>query len=294
VADRRHQAEASPRRLITTADTEEFSMAIPAPIDRQHPGCFMFLLDQSQSMQDPIPGASGSQKAQVLADLINDLLLTVVSRCIKEKDEPPRYYYDIGIIGYGAQVQPLLGGPLGGRTLASVEEIANNVVRTVEGNEGLRPIWFEAASSGRTPMCAALDMAGKTVAAWIHSHPDSFPPIVINISDGRSTDGDPAIWGERLRTLATSNGKLLFFNICISSFGGAPVSFPSSDVDLRDEDGRVLFRLSSELPEFMRRKATELGYSVQPGARGFVYNADMDAVVNALNVGTSTDQMEDL
>jgi len=265
-----------------------------ARIDRKHPGCFVFLLDQSQSMKDPIPGASGSQKAQVLADLINDLLLTVVSRCIKERDEPPRHYYDIGIIGYGSDVKPLLGGALTGRTLASVEEIAKAVVRTVDGSEGRRPVWFDPTSSGRTPMCAALDVAGRTVAGWIHSHPDSFPPIVINISDGRSTDGDPAIWAERLRSLATRNGRLLFFNICISSTGGSPVSFPSADADLPDEYGRMLFQMSSELPEFMCRRASELGYSVTPGARGFVYNADMQAVVRALDVGTSTDQMEDL
>lgn len=262
-------------------------------IDRRHPGCFMFLLDQSLSMKDPIPGAAGSQKAQILADLINDLLLTVVSRCIKERDEPPRHYYDIGIIGYGAEVRPLLEGALTGRTLASVEEIAKAAVPMTEGSNG-RPVWFQATSSGRTPMCAALDMAGRTVAGWIHSHVDSFPPIIINISDGRATDGDPAVWGERLRTLATTCGNLLFFNICISSHGGSPVSFPSSDADLPDEYGRVLFRMSSELPEFMRRRATELGYPVQPGARGFVYNADMQAVVRALDVGTSTDQMEDL
>jgi hypothetical protein len=263
-------------------------------IDRKHPGCFMFLLDQSESMKDPIPGANGSQKAQVLADLVNDLLLTVVSRCIKERDEPPRHYYDIGIIGYGADVKPLLGGPLAGRTLASVEEIANAVIRTVDGTDGRRPVWFDPTSSGRTPMCAALDMTGRTVAGWIQAHPDSFPPIVINITDGRSTDGDPAIWSERLRGLATQNGKLLFFNICISSTGGPAVSFPSSDADLPDEYGRALFRMSSELPEFMCRRAAELGYTAKRGARGFVYNADMQAVVRALDVGTSTDQMEDL
>ena len=55
----------------------------------------------------------------------------------------------------------------------------------------------------------------------------------------------------------------------------------------------MLYRMSSELPDFMCRRATELGYRVQAGARGFVYNADMQAVVRALDVGTSADQMED-
>jgi hypothetical protein len=253
----------------------------------------MFLLDQSSSMNEPIPGSNGAQKAQVLADLINDLLLTVVSRCIKERDEPPRHYYDIGIIGYGAEVRPLLGGSLTGRALASVEEIAKAATPTEE-DDGARPVWFSATGAGRTPMCAALDMAGRTVAGWIQAHPDSFPPIVINISDGQSTDGDPSVWGERLRRLSTTSGNLLFFNICISSSGGTAVSFPSSEVGLSDAYGRGLFRISSELPDFMCRRATELGYPVQRGARGFVYNADMQAVVRALDVGTSTDQMEDL
>lgn len=262
-------------------------------IDRKHPGCFMFLLDQSFSMRDPIPGADGAQKAQVLADLVNDLLLTIVSRCIKERDEPPRHYYDIGIIGYGAEVRPLLGGQLEGRTLASVEEIAKAPISSAD-NDGGGAVWFEPTSAGRTPMCAALDMAGRTVAGWIHAHPDSFSPIVINISDGRSTDGDPTIWGERLRALSTNAGNLLFFNICVSSKGGSALSFPASEADLLDEYGRVLFQISSVLPDFMCRRAAELGYNVEPGAKGFVYNADMQAVIRALDVGTSTDQMEDL
>ena len=261
-------------------------------IDRRHPGCFVFLLDQSASMGEPIPGASGAAKAQVLADLINDLLLTVVSRCIKERNEPPRHYYDIGIIGYGEDVRPLLGGSLTGRTLASVAEVAKAVVRVADSTDG-RPVWFDSRSAGRTPMCEALDMAGRTLAGWIHSHPDSFPPIVINISDGMSTDGDPTVWGQRLRDLSTRSGNLLFFNICLSSAGGSATSFPATHVGLPDQYGQALFQISSELPDFMQRRATELGYTVKPGARGFVYNADIQAVVRALDVGTSTDTMED-
>ena len=261
-------------------------------IDRRHPGCFIFLLDQSESMKDPISGANGTAKSRVLADLINDLLLTVVSRCIKERDEPPRHYYDIGIIGYGQEVRPLLGGSLAGRTLASVAEVAQAVIRVADSAEG-RPIWFDPNSSGRTPMCEALNLAGRTLAGWIRAHPDSFPPIVINISDGMSTDGDPTVWGQRLRELATRSGNLLFFNICLSSVGGNAVSFPSSPTGLPDQYGQALFQISSELPDFMSRRATELGYEVQPGARGFVYNADIQAVIRALDVGTSTDAMED-
>jgi hypothetical protein len=261
-------------------------------IDRRHPGCFIFLLDQSASMGEPIPGANGAAKAQVLADLINDLLLTVVSRCIKERGEPPFHYYDIGIIGYGEDVRPLLGGPLAGRTLASVAEVAKAVVRVADSVDG-RPVWFDPSNSGRTPMCEALDMAGRTLAGWIHAHPDSFPPIVINISDGMSTDGDPTVWGQRLRELATQQGNLLFFNICLSSLGGDALSFPADKTELKDQYGQALFQISSELPDFMCRRATELGYAMKPGARGFVYNADIQAVVRALDVGTSTETMED-
>src|SRR3984957_15123887 len=42
-----------------------------AEISRQNPGCLLFLVDQSGSMEEPIAGGTGEKKKQVVADAIN-------------------------------------------------------------------------------------------------------------------------------------------------------------------------------------------------------------------------------
>src|SRR5437867_3467615 len=67
-------------------------------IDRRNPGCFFFLLDQSNSMMDGIRG-SAMPKAQALANVINRLFNGLIIDCDKGEDKI-RHYFDIGLIGY--------------------------------------------------------------------------------------------------------------------------------------------------------------------------------------------------
>jgi hypothetical protein len=48
--------------------------------------------------------------------------------------------------------------------------------------------------------------------------------------------------------------------------------------------------MSSHLPPYMASLATGMGMSMNEGAKGFVYNADMSAVVRFLQIGTATSQ----
>ena len=53
---------------------------------------------------------------------------------------------------------------------------------------------------------------------WAKAFPDSFPPIVINITDGMVTDSpydgaDLGMWAKRLTTIGTGDGQALLFNI---------------------------------------------------------------------------------
>ena len=41
-------------------------------------------------------------------------------------------------------------------------------------------------------MCQAFARAHSILRGWLGQHAASFPPIVINITDGEATDGDPA------------------------------------------------------------------------------------------------------
>lgn len=178
-------------------------MSYEAEISRANPSCFLFLLDQSGSMADSFPGESGSSKADQLATIINRWLTDLVIKC--SKDEGVRHYFDVGVIGYGRQVGPALSGPLAGKLFVSVTELAESPARVEDrtqkvsdGAGGLVeqsikfPVWIDAKADHGTPMCQAMDLAGESLSGWIRTHADAFPPVVINITDGESTDGDPS------------------------------------------------------------------------------------------------------
>jgi len=268
-------------------------MTYQRPIDRRLPGCLIFLLDQSGSMAEPIGGQPSTSKAEALADIINDLLHSIIRRCVKDPEGPPRHYYDLGIIGYGDVAKSAFGGALSDRQLASVAEIADATLRVDEHDGVLAPVWFNPVAEHRTAMCAAFDLAGQIASGWIATHQDSFPPIVLNVSDGKATDGNPAEWAQRLRGLRTADGELLLFNINLSSGARKPIAFPANAKDLPDDYSRQMFALSSPLPDFMRKHARERGMPADEGALGFVCNADISTVIQALTVGTTLEQISE-
>ncbi len=276
----------------------EIFVPYSAEISRSNPSCLLFLIDRSGSMEDPFgAGEVGRSKADGVADAINRLLQNLVIKCAKS--EGVRDYYQVGVIGYGSQVGPAFGGELTGRTLVPVSELAERPQRIEErsrkmddGAGGLVeqtvrfPIWFDAVAQGGTPMCEALNLAEQTLSGWMTEHPSSFPPIVINITDGESTDGNPTVAAQRVRALTGSDGSPLLFNLHLSSERAAPVEFPDNDAQLPDRYSRLLFALSSELPPHIQQAAAQEGYRIGENPRGFVFNADMVSVIRFLDIGT--------
>ncbi len=273
-------------------------MAYTAEISRTNPSCFLFLIDQSGSMDDPFAaGELQRKKADGVADAINRLLQNLVIKCAKS--EGVRDYYHAGVLGYGSSVGPAFAGSLAGKELTSISEIAENPARVEErtkkvddGAGGIIdqtvkfPIWFDAVARGGTPMCEALRRAQSILSTWVTEHPDCFPPIVINITDGESTDGDPTPVAEAVRHVASSDGETLLFNVHLSSHSASPIEFPDNEAGLPDKYAELLFRTSSILPSYMQNVARQEGYSVSDGSRGFVFNADMVSVIRFLDIGT--------
>ena len=276
-------------------------MPYSAEISRANPACFLFLIDQSESMKHAIGGGDvPMQKAEAVADAVNRLLSELSIKCAKE--DGVRDYFHVGVIGYGANVGPIFDGKLAGRELVPLSEVAAQPARIEErersassrgGRGGTAtkqavkvPTWFSPVAYGDTPMCGALNRARSVLAAWLAEHPGSFPPIVLNITDGESTDGDPSGAAEALRNLTSTDGHVLLFNLHLSSDHSEPVVFPVIESTLPDDYARLLFRLSSPLPEDMRTAANRHDLSLPEGARGFAFNADISAVVRFLDVGT--------
>ena len=148
------------------------------------------------------------------------------------------------------------------------------------------PVWFEPVANGGTPMCQALGQAKSLVENWVSQHPDCFPPIVIHITDGESTDGDPASAADEIRRVRSSDGEVLLFNVHCSSQTAQPIVFASSEVGLPDQYAQRLFRMSSPLTARMMSLAHGEGIATTEGARGFVFNAGLVEVIKALDIGT--------
>lgn len=273
-------------------------MPYAAEISRANPSCFIFLVDQSGSMGDPFAGGgNGRSKAQELADTLNRLLQTLVTRCAK--GEEVRDYFDVGIFGYGHLIGPVLDGPLAGRGLVKISEIAFNPARletrmkkVSDGAGGLVeqtfqfPVWVHPAHTGGTPMCEALRRVASTLSNWVTTHSSSYPPTVIHVTDGESSDGAPTAIASEIQALATDDGPVCLFNLHLSSTSATPVTFPGSDLDLPDQFARLLFDMSSPLPDRLRQEAISEGYPAQEGSRGFAFNADLVDAIRFIDIGT--------
>jgi hypothetical protein len=272
-------------------------------ISRQRKACFLFLLDQSYSMEEPL-GGSPLRKCDQLCKAINAWLQNMV---IEASRPEVRDYMDIGVIGYRTDedanpiIEPaLLGDNLSGRELVTIVDIYENPFRMetvtqqitdeetgeIFDSEAEMPIWVDPKAEGGTPMCGVLYKAYEILDKWTTDHRQSFPPIVINISDGESQDGDPTPYAESLMSLDTDDGNVLLFNCHLSMTAADPFMFPSSDEVLPDDLARVLFKMSSVFPGEIYERALTQGFELQPNARGMAFNVDMVRLIKFLDMGT--------
>lgn len=279
-------------------------------IDRSNPGCIVFLVDLSNSMLD---GIAGTQRAKMdtVSTAINRFFQELITSCEKG-EEKPRGYFDVGLIGYTtdangvASVRSLFQLALAGRDLVSIGDLFDHPLEIEQrrkkefvddGAGGLTeverqiafPVWFRSPAPTEmfgTPMCAALGYCKQVLQGWIDAHPNSFPPMVINLTDGESTDGVPVPAAEDLKSLATADGNVLLFNCHLSGRDAQPVFLPPTESLLPDEYARDLFGMSSPLPDKLRHMAEVKGISAPLGCRAMAFNADAVSLLKLLNVGT--------
>ena len=285
--------------------------------NRQKRGLLVFLLDQSISMNDPVT-MQGSQLtlAQMASSVLNSILVAVIDNGPLDTSTGRRKNYcDIIIFGYGENVKPLLNAAEDPVPLPDLAEkpLGKHIVRQAKydsrkGNyvtvDAEQPYWIKPrADSPRTDMALAVSKAHQVVQKWLKDDSRrraSFPPVVINITDGRHNGtGDPVQEARKLRQLSTDDGAVLLFNCHITRSNTQALSFPSDRTQIRslkflppeekqqEEGANQLFDMSSEIPATMANRAQQLsGTTLSPGARGFIYNASGEALIRFLSWGT--------
>ena len=248
-------------------------------------------------MLEAFGGNPDKSKAQGVADAINRLLQNLTLKCAKS--DGIRDYFHVGVIGYGGRAAPAFSGKLAGRGLVPMSAIADNPVRVEErirkvddGAGGILerkfkfPIWFEPLAQGKTPMCQGLKLAQGLLKEFLGRFPRCYPPLVINLTDGAATDGKPEPLAETIRGQTSADGNVLLFNTHLSDKTMRPIEFPDREEGLPDEYARSLFRMSSVLPAKLQQSAKAEGFVVSPQSRGFVFNADLVAIIRFMDIGT--------
>lgn len=277
-------------------------MAYTAEISLSNPTAFLFLVDQSASMEDEM--VSGTSKAQYVADVLNRTLFELIIRCARA--DGVRDYFDVGVIAYGgANAYNGFQGALSTNILNPISAVESSPIRIDErqqkvsdGAGGLVEesikfeVWFDPRSSGGTPMCQAIMKAAEALATWCDSHMSSYPPTVLHITDGKSTDGDPEELATQLKQIGTDEGAVLMFNLHVSTSGVDSIKFPVLDSGLDNAYANLLFRMSSVLPDHMVTYAQNREFRVNEGSRGFIFNGGAEDIVYFLEIGTR--QAQDL
>ncbi|MBI4551676.1 MAG: VWA domain-containing protein [Candidatus Latescibacteria bacterium] len=282
-------------------------------ISRNKPSCIAFLIDQSGSMAEGFGERRGRDlvrepnptKAQGASDALNRCLANIVMRCTK--DEGVRDYFEVGVWGYGATVGVELAGATEGRELIPVSElyeisrIEDRIRQVPDGSGGLIsetikfPVWVDVKADGNTPMCEALEKVRGVIDRWIARHRDSYPPTIINITDGASSDGDPRKVAWQMMELTNNNGsQALVFNIHVSGNSDAPpILYPPTSDGLQSY-AKQLFEMSSTLPNKLVVEASMGGLPVGQGSHGFVFNGGLTDLIRFLDIGTRVTTMTDL
>jgi hypothetical protein len=258
--------------------------AYRAAISRANPTLILFLLDQSGSMEHQF--AEGRSRAEYLAMVVDQAIEELSVRC--NKADGIRDYFYIAALGYGNdEIRTIIGTE--DTPWVPISVLARSPREIYRDPEGIpHPRWLLPQMQGSTPMRAAMEKACYVVADWCEAHPTSYPPTVINITDGDPTDGSPEEAAEILRKLHTDDGEALLFNLHVGEPGDGSkknVVFPGTSDGL-GEYGKLLYRMSSPFPPHLRDAATAEGFSISPTARFFAYGAEAKLATRFLNLGT--------
>lgn len=271
-------------------------------ITRRHRTAFVVMLDQSASMQGRVRfGRMMMTKAEAVAFTANALVTELVDR--SRRTDGVRNYYDVAIVGYGGDGVEILTTD----GFRSIEELARHAPRMKSvAFEELLPDgtaamvehsceqWIEAKAEGTTPMYEAMLRVRDMLAEWCAKpeNRESFPPIVINITDGEASDcSDSELLDicSQLRAVATDDGQVLLLNIHITSSDTLPsIIFPMADELLSaSRHARTLAECSSIMPEAFSDAIHSLkGMGAVPPYYGMGYNATIVELLSIINIGS--------
>lgn len=236
-------------------------------VNRKNPTLIQMILDDSGSMQTPMPGG-GKPRYQWVETYAGTILTELLARSTELGGNAPviRPRYFIDVIKYGTDVHHWSNAEL---------DIGAAATRfdSEKGSFGL------GAKLEGTDAAKAFQSAYDRLQIMINKpeYRDSFPPMVFHLTDGESQTDASAI-AQKMSVLSTSDGNLLVVNGFIGtqtnlSYNG-PADFPGYVTEAEvgpNEDNLRLFRMSSVMPDTIRQNLINDGIfpNIRVGARLF-------------------------
>lgn len=272
-------------------------------ITRQHRTAFILALDRSGSMQESVRfGKKVMSKAEAVSIIANALITELIDRC--RRTDSLRNYYDVAVVGYSNDnIEMLLGrdGMLSiddlsrisprRRTLSDEEQLSeqNSAIFQHSLDE-----WFTPHAEGNTPMYEAMLRVRDLAKEWCEKSENrqSFPPVVINITDGEASDCDDNELRdicEQIKRIATDDGNVLLINIHISTDSTLPaIIFPmAEELTGAGRYSRLLAECSSIMPSAFDSAICEMkGRGATPPFFGMGYNASIIELLSMVNIGS--------
>lgn len=282
--------------------------AYTAQITRNTPTAFIFLIDQSVSMQK-YTTLYGEEMpmAEAVARIVNHQLNELVLRCVKGSET--RDYYDIAIIGYGENAYSGWKGELEGREFVKPSELKEHPYKKIttkketRTRKGVKVVeieevqWIEAeATQGWTRVHHAFEKAKGLLDEWMEKHHDKdcYPPTIINITDGEfngATKEYVLQQANELKSMFTNDGNVILFNIHISANKAVCVTCPASKDEVSFSSlATTMYEMSSLLPMRYSDRIADLRGDGTPNNRytAMSINADMSTLIQLMDIGTPT------
>lgn len=272
-------------------------------ITRRHRAAFVLVLDRSGSMQERIRlGRMNITRAEAVTLMANALITELIDRC--QRTDALRNYYDIAVIGYANDEVESLLGTQGFISIEQLKQMAperSTISIEEELPDGSSAMvthsiteWIRPKAEGKTPMYEALLRVRDLVGKWCaeSENRESFPPIVINITDGESSDCDDRELCDicsQIRRQATADGNTLLLNIHISANSTIPsMVFPmAEELVAADRYARTLAECSSIMPEAFNESIQQIkGAGATPPFIGMGYNASIIELLSIINIGS--------
>ena len=272
-------------------------------ITRQHRTAFILALDRSGSMQESVRfGKKVMSKAEAVSIIANALITELIDRC--RRTDSLRNYYDVAVIGYSNDNIEMLLGREGMLSIDDLSRISPRR-RTLSNEEQLSEQnsaifqhsldeWFSPHAEGNTPMYEAMLRVRDLAKEWCEKSENrqSFPPVVINITDGEASDCDDNELRdicEQIKRIATDDGNVLLINIHISTDSTLPaIIFPmAEELTGAGRYSRLLAECSSIMPSAFDSAICEMkGRGATPPFFGMGYNASIIELLSMVNIGS--------